>query len=173
MTKRINEMTANLISKYGLETISLRYFNTYEVGENSKGDYSSVIWKFIDAIRNNKKQTIFGDGKQSREFIYAEDSTRAFVLAMKNGTSGEAYNVGTGRTIDFNTIFQIIKEEMGYLGAAEYVSNPVNSYQMFTLADVKKAKEELKFEAKYTVMDGVKKIVKETSETTGKNSKST
>ena len=165
MSKRINEMTAKLISKYGLETISLRYFNTYGIGENSKGDYSSVIWKFIDAIRKNKRPTIFGDGKQSRDFIYVEDTARASVLAMKNGTPGAAYNVGTGRTTDFNTIFQIVKEEMGYQSAAEYVPNPLNSYQMFTLADIKKAKEELKFEAKYTVRDGVREMVKAVSET--------
>ncbi len=173
ITKRINEMTAMLISKFGLEIISLRYFNTYGIGENSKGEYSSVIWKFIDAIRNNKRPIIFGDGKQSRDFIYVDDSARASVLAMKNGTPGEAYNVGTGRTADFNSIFQIVKEEMGYQGEAEYVSNPLNSYQMFTLADVKKAKEELKFEPKFTVRDGVREMVKEISETSGKNSKST
>jgi UDP-glucose 4-epimerase len=173
MTKRINEMTAKLISKYGLETISLRYFNTYGAGENSKGDYSSVVWKFIDAIRSHKRPTIFGDGKQSRDFIYVEDTARASVLAVRNGTPGSAYNVGTGITTDFNTIFQIVKEEMCYQGTAEYVPKLLSSYQMFTLADVKKAKEELKFEAKYTIRDGVKKIVEEISETTGKNSKST
>ena len=88
LTKRINEMTSKLFSKYGLETVSLRYFNTYGLGENSKGDYSSVIWKFIDAIRNDKRPIIFGDGKQSRDFVFVEDSARASVLAMKNGTPG-------------------------------------------------------------------------------------
>ncbi len=164
MTKRINEMTAKLISKYGLETISLRYFNTYGVGENSKGDYSSVIWKFIDAIRNNKKPTIFGDGKQSRDFIYVEDTARASVLAMRNGTPGSSYNVGTGITTDFNTIFQIVKEEMGYGGVAEYVPNPLKNYQMFTLADIRKAKEELKFQPKFGIREGVKEMLKETAE---------
>ena len=173
MTKRINEMTANLFNQYGLETVSLRYFNTYGVGENSKGEYSSVIWKFISSIRNGNKPVIFGDGTQRRDFIYVEDTARASVLALKNGTPGGAYNVGTGKSTDFNTIFSIVKEEMGYQGEAEYVPNPLKSYQMFTLADVKKAKEELKFEPKYTVRDGVKKMVKEISETTGKNSKST
>ena len=173
MTKRINEMTARLISKFGLETISLRYFNTYGVGENSKGDYSSVIWKFMDAIRNNKKPIIFGDGRQSRDFIYVDDTARASVLAMKNGTPGEAYNVGTGRTTDFNTIFQIVKEEMGYQDAAEYAPNPLKSYQMFTLADITKAKEELKFEPKFGIRDGVKKMIKEISGLTKKDSKST
>ena len=173
MTKRINEMTAKLSSRYNLETISLRYFNTYGVGENSKGEYSSVIWKFIDSIRNAKKPIIFGDGTQRRDFIYVDDTAMVSVLAMKNGTPGEAYNVGTGKTTDFNTIFHIVKEEMGYLGEAEYVRNPLKSYQMFTLADVKKTKEELKFESKYTLRDGVKKITKEISEITVKNSKST
>ena len=173
MTKRINEMTARLISEYDLETISLRYFNTYGVGENSKGDYSSVIWKFIDAIRNDKKPTIFGDGTQSRDFIYVEDSARASVLAMKNGTPGEAYNVGTGKSTDFNTVVQIVKEEMGYQGQAEYVPNPLKSYQMFTLADITKAREKLKFETRYDIRDGVKKMIEEISNVGKNNSKST
>ena len=173
MTKIINEMTARLISKYGLETVSLRYFNTYGAGENSKGDYSSVIWKFIDAIRNNKKPIIFGDGTQSRDFIYVEDSAKASVLAMKNGTPGEAYNVGTGKSTDFNTVFQIVKEEMGYQGQPEYVPNPLKSYQTFTLADITKTMGELKFGPRYDIRDGVKKMIEEASNIGKNNSKST
>ncbi len=173
MTKRINEMTARLFNQYGLEIVSLRYFNTYGIGENSKGDYSSVIWKFIDSIRNGKKPVIFADGKQKRDFIYVDDTSRASLLAMKNGTPGETYNVGTGKTTDFNTIFHIVKEEMNYQGEAEYVPNPLKSYQMFTLADITKTREELKFEARYDMREGVKKIVKEISEHAEKNSKST
>ena len=159
MTKRINEMTAKLIGEYGLETVSLRYFNTYGVGENSKGNYSSVIWKFIDSIRNRKKPIIFGDGTQRRDFVYVEDTARASVLAMKNGTPGEAYNVGTGKSTDFNTIFHIVKEEMGYQGEAEYVPNPLKSYQMFTLAEITKTREELKFEPRYDVRAGIRETL--------------
>ncbi|EQB66088.1 MAG: hypothetical protein AMDU3_IPLC00001G0254 [Thermoplasmatales archaeon I-plasma] len=173
ITKRINEMTARLFNEYGLETVSLRYFNTYGVGENSKGEYSSVIWKFIDSIRNRKKPVIFGDGTQRRDFIYVEDTARASLLAMNNGTSGQSYNVGTGKTTDFNTIFRIIKEEMGYQGEAEHVPNPLKSYQQFTLADMSKTREELRFEARYGIRDGVKKMIKEISERAEKNSRST
>lgn len=172
-TKRINEMTALLFRRYGLETISLRYFNTYGIGENSKGEYSSVIWKFIEAIRNGRKPTIFGDGTQRRDFIYVEDTARASVLAMKNGTSGESYNIGTGRSTDFNTVFQIVREEMGYKGAAEYVPNPLKSYQMFTLANVRKIMEELKFEPKYDIRKGARKMIESISELNRKESKST
>ena len=172
MTKRINEMTAKLFSIAGLETISLRYFNTYGLGENSKGDYSSVIWKFINSIRNEKKPIIYGDGTQRRDFIYVDDTVMASVLAMKNGIPGESYNVGTGKTTDFNTIFHIVKEEMGYQGEAEHVPNLLKSYQMFTLADITKARGELKFGPRYDIRDGVKRMIKEISEHTEKNSRS-
>ena len=92
---------------------------------------------------------------------------------MKNGTPGEAYNVGTGKSTDFNTVVQIVKEEMGYQGQAEYVPNPLKSYQMFTLADITKAREKLKFETRYDIRDGVKKIIEEISNVGKNNSKST
>ena len=159
MTKRINEMTARLFNQNGLETVSLRYFNTYGVGENSKGNYSSVIWKFIDSIRNRKKPIIFGDGTQRRDFVYVDDTARASVLAMKNGTPGEAYNVGTGKSTDFNTIFHMVKEEIGYQGEAEYVPNPLKSYQTFTLAEITKTRGELKFEPRYDVRAGIRETL--------------
>ena len=159
LSKRINEMTASLFQEYNLETVSLRYFNTYGIDENSKGAYSSVIWKFTESIRNGKAPVIYGDGKQSRDFIFVEDSARASILAMKNGTSGESYNVGTGKTTDFNTIFQIVKEEMGYDGFPSHETIPFKSYQMFTLADITKTQEDLKFEPKYDIRGGVRKIL--------------
>ena len=84
-----------------------------------------------------------------------------------------AYNVGTGKTTDFNTIFHIVKEEMGYQGEADRVPNPLKSYQMFTLADKTVTRDELKFETKYDIRDGVKKMIKEISERAEKNSRST
>ena len=159
MTKRINEMTAGLLSKYGLETVSLRYFNTYGLGENSKGEYSSVIWKFLDAIRNDRKPVIYGDGRQSRDFIYVEDSARATVLAAKFGKPGESYNVGTGTSTDFKTILSIVKDETGYEGDAQYIPNPLKSYQMFTQANMTKTRKELRFEAKYDIRNGVVKML--------------
>ena len=92
---------------------------------------------------------------------------------MKNGAPGGAYNVGTGKSTDFNTIFRIVKEELGYQEDAEHVLNPLKSYQIFTLADITKARGELKFGPRYEIRDGVKKIIKEISEHAEKNSRST
>ena len=132
LSKKINEITALLFKNYGLETVSLRYFNTYGIGENSKGSYWSVIWKFIESIRSGDRPVIFGDGSQKRDFVYVEDTARASIMAIKNGVPGETYNVGTGVFTEFNRIFQIIKEEMNYDGSPEYIPNPLKSYQMFT-----------------------------------------
>jgi len=161
LSKRINEMTAKSFKSYGLETISLRYFNTYGIGENSKGSYSSVIWKFIDDIRNERRPIIYGDGKQRRDFIYVEDTARASVMAIENGVPGETYNVGTGVSTEFNEIFKIIREEMNYDGTPQYIPNPLRSYQVFTQADMNKTKRELKFEPSYDLRRGVRKILEQ------------
>ncbi|PMP75365.1 MAG: hypothetical protein C0180_01560, partial [Aciduliprofundum sp.] len=160
-SKRINELTAKVFMNYGLETVSLRYFNTYGIGENTKGSYASVIWKFIDDIMNRRVPVIYGDGTQRRDFIYVEDTARASVLAMERGKNGEVYNVGTGVSTDFNTIFRIIKEEMNFDKDAIYVPNPLKSYQMFTQADITKSKRDLGFEPEYDIRRGVRKILEE------------
>ena len=154
LSKRINEMTANLFQEYNLETVSLRYFNTYGFDENSKGAYSSVIWKFIESIRNGKAPVIYGDGKQSRDFVYVKDAAKASVMAMKKGKSGEIYNIGTGRTTDFN----IIKTEFGYEGDAQYIPNPLKSYQYFTKADISHTSEQLGFAPDYDIRKGARDI---------------
>jgi len=129
LSRKINEITALLFKNYGLETVFLRYFNTYGIGENSKGSYSSVIWKFIESMKMGKRPMIFGDGSQRRGFVYVEDTARASIMAMKKGVSGEAYNIGTGVSTEFNTIFQIIKEELNYDGIPEYIPNSLRSYR--------------------------------------------
>ena len=94
--------------------------------------------------------------------MYVEDTARAFVLAMKNGTPGEAYNVGTVKSTDINTIFRTLKEEMGYQCEAYRAPNPLKSYQTFTLADIKKAREELKFVYEYDLRAGVREMLHNT-----------
>ena len=159
LTKMINEMTAKLFKDYGLEVVALRYFNTYGTGENSKGPYSSVIWKFIESIRSSKKPVIYGDGKQSRDFVYVKDVAAASILSMERGVPGETYNVGSGRSTAFNTIFDIVKRETGYEGEAEYVENPLKSYQQFTLADISKSRQMLDYSPQYDITMGVRDIL--------------
>lgn len=161
LTKKINELTSHFFHFYNLETISLRYFNTYGIGENSKGSYSSVIWKFIESIKRGETPVIYGDGRQSRDFIYVKDTARASVLAMKKGKTGEVYNIGTGHSTDFNTIFNIIKFETKFNRDAKYIRNPLKSYQYFTRADTSKAERDIEFRASFDIQKGIKEILHE------------
>ena len=160
VTKYTNEITARSFSLLRhLDSVYLRYFNTYGIGENSKGAYSSIFHKFIEDLKNKKTPVIFGDGTQRRDFIYIKDNARASVLAMEKGKTGEAYNIGTGVSTDFNTIYKIIKEEMDSNIEPKYEKNPFSSYQMFTQANIEKAKNELGFDPEYNIRSGVRAML--------------
>jgi UDP-glucose 4-epimerase len=160
VTKYTNEITARSFSLLKhLASVYLRYFNTYGTGENSKGAYSSIFHKFIGDLRNSKTPMIFGDGTQSRDFIYIKDNAKASVLAMEKGKAGEAYNIGTGVSTDFNTIYKIIKEEMNSNVEPKYEKNPFSSYQMFTQAVIEKAKNDLGFTPEYDIRSGVRAML--------------
>ena len=160
VTKYTNEITARSFSLLRhLDSVYLRYFNTYGNGENSKGAYSSIFHKFIDNLRHGETPLIFGDGTQKRDFIYVKDNARASVLAMENGKPGDAYNIGTGVSTDFNTIYSIIKDEMHSDIEGKHVKNPFESYQLYTQADMEKTKKDLGFVPEYDIRKGVKKML--------------
>ena len=105
--KYINEITVRSSSLLRhFDSVWLRYFNTYGIGENSKGAYSSIFHKLIEDLKNKKIPVIFGDGTQRRDFIYIKDNARASVLVMEKGRTGKVFNIGTGVSTDFNTIYK-------------------------------------------------------------------
>lgn len=160
VTKYTNELTARSFSLLRhLDSVYLRYFNTYGNGENTKGAYSSIFHKFIEDLKSNKTPLIFGDGTQRRDFIYIKDNAHASILAMEKGKSGEAYNIGTGISTDFNTIYKIIKEEMKSNIEPKYIKNQFSSYQMFTQANMEKAKRDLGFYPEYDIRSGVRDML--------------
>lgn len=141
-----------------LEAVSLRFFNTYGLNENSKGMYSSVISKFLDSMVNGSKPLVFGDGTQRRDFVYVKDVAKATYSAMINGAPGESYNVGTGISSTFNSIVSTIGKVLGREIEYSYEKNPFRSYQMFTQADVVKSTKELKWKANYSLVDGIREM---------------
>ena len=96
LEKQINEEYADLFSRlYGLSTLGQRFFNVYGPRQDPASPYAGVIALFVDAITQNRDITIFGDGKQTRDFIYVKDVARANVAALQGEVTG-ACNVGTG-----------------------------------------------------------------------------
>ena len=160
VTKILDEYLARFYSvRKDVECISLRYFNTYGPGENSKSQYASVIWRFIKSFHNHKRPVIYGDGEQRRDFIYIDDNVKGTYLAMQKGVPGESYNIGSGNSNTFNRIYKIVKEQMNSDLEAEYIKNPLKSYQFFTQADMSKAKKDLGFIPEYDIAAGVRKML--------------
>ena len=160
VTKILDEYLARFYSiRNEVECISLRYFNTYGPGENSKSQYASVIWRFIKSFHKNERPVIYGDGEQRRDFIFVDDNARGTYLAMEKGIPGESYNIGSGKSNTFTRIYQIVKDEMNSELEAEYIKNPFKSYQYFTQADMSKSKKDIGFVPEFDVRAGVRKML--------------
>jgi UDP-glucose 4-epimerase len=96
---------------YGLETISLRYFNIFGPRQDPNSIYSGVIPRFINALLKKSPPIIFGDGEQSRDFTYVEDVVQANLLAMTGRrVQGDAVNVACGKRTSLNQLLEILKK---------------------------------------------------------------
>jgi UDP-glucose 4-epimerase len=161
VTKIVNELFSRHFSlRNDVDCVSLRYFNTYGPGENTKGAYASPISKFISSALKGEDIEVFGDGKQSRDFIYVKDTAAASIAAYEHGKAGESYNVGTGITTSFNEIAEMVKTIAKSESKIVHVKNPFRNYQMFTQADMAKTFEELNFRPSYGLDKAVREMLK-------------
>ena len=144
--KLYGELCCKMFSQvYGLETISLRYFNVYGERQNLGGAYATVVGIFINQFANNSPLTINGDGTQRRDFTYVGDVVNANILASKttNKSYGQVVNIGSGQNISINKLANLIGGDKIYL-------DPVNE-PFANLADISKAKELLSWSPKVDI----------------------
>lgn len=156
------EMAAKLYRElYGVRTVGLRYFSVYGPREEFKGKYANNISQFAWEIMRGKSPVIYGDGTQTRDFVFVEDVVEANILAMRaaDRAGGEVFNVGTGIETTFNRVVEILAEELNVEVKPVYVENPIKNYVRRTLADTTKAAEKLGFMAKVNLRDGIRKTL--------------
>jgi UDP-glucose 4-epimerase len=110
-TKLECEFLAEKFSKEGLKVIGLRYFNVYGLGQNDA--YAGVITKFLNKIKENKSPEIFGDGSQTRDFIFVKDVANANLSAMESEINFEFFNIGSQKSISILELAQIIIKKSG------------------------------------------------------------
>ena len=154
LQKYNGEMYAKLFNQiYGLETVCLRYFNVFGMGQSSIGAYASVIAKFLSLKRENKILTIFGDGDQTRDFVNVSDVVNANILAAKSDRvgHGESINIGSGKKYSVNEIAKIIGGKIEYL--------PPRIEPKESLADITLAKFLLDWEPKVEFGKGLKELL--------------
>lgn len=107
---------------YGLETVSLRYFNVFGPRQNPSSPYSGVISRFIDALMTDTRPVIFGDGEQSRDFTYIDNVVDANLKAASSSTApGLVMNAANGERISLNSLLSTLKEITGKDIDAEYL----------------------------------------------------
>jgi UDP-N-acetylglucosamine/UDP-N-acetyl-alpha-D-glucosaminouronate 4-epimerase len=114
---------ASFFRCYGLETVSLRYFNIFGPRQDPSSPYSGVLAKFIVQMLKGEQPTIFGDGTQSRDFTYVDNAVQANLLASKapaHEVAGRVFNVATARRVDLKETFQTLKKIIGYKGDVGY-----------------------------------------------------
>lgn len=132
---------------FGLQTISLRYFNVFGPHQDPESQYAAAIPAFVTAILNDRPPTIFGDGLQSRDFTYVDNVVEANLLAASaERTEGQVVNIACGRAITVNEIIDLINRLLAKNVKPTY-TDPRPGDVKHSLADVTQAKELLGYTA--------------------------
>jgi len=160
LQKYIGEQYCRLFCQlYGLDTVSLRYFNIFGPKQDPNSLYSAVIPKFIDALLHDHSPIIFGDGEQSRDFTYIENVVQANLLAISaNNLHGGAINIACGKRTSLNRLLNILKEIVGSKLSPIY-EDPRQGDVEHSLADICKGKEILNYKPTVGIEIGLKKTV--------------
>jgi len=160
LQKYIGEQYCRLFYElYGLETVSLRYFNIFGPRQDPNSLYSAVIPKFIDAFLQGSPPIIFGDGEQSRDFTYIENVVQANLLTMSaEHLHGEAINIACGERTSLNQLVNALRKILGSKVSPVY-EEPRKGDVKHSLADIRKGKEILNYEPKVGLELGLKRTV--------------
>lgn len=139
-------LCASFTRLYGLETVALRYFNAYGPRQDPNSEYSAVIPRFLTAIHAGETPTVYGDGEQTRDFIFVGDIVAANLLAASAGPEavGQVINIGSGERTTLNAILAIARALLGTERAARYEA-PRPGDIRDSLADISRARALLGF----------------------------
>jgi UDP-glucose 4-epimerase len=146
---------------YGLETVSLRYFNIFGPRQDPTSPYSGVLAKFITQMLRGEQPTIFGDGTQSRDFTYIDNAVSANLLAAQApaaNVAGRVFNVATGTRVDLNETFELLKPLTGYFGKVKYGPEREGDIK-HSLADISRAEKQFAYQPKVNFAEGLKRTV--------------
>ncbi len=146
---------------YGLETVSLRYFNVFGPRQDPTSPYSGVLAKFITLMLRGEQPTIFGDGLQSRDFTYIDNAVSANLLAREAPASlaaGKVFNVATGNRMDLNQVFAALKDITGYPGSVAYRPERDGDIK-HSLADISRAEKALRYHPIVDFEEGLRRTV--------------
>lgn len=144
---------------YGLETVSLRYFNVFGPNQDPTSQYSAVIPKFIKLIMNDQEPVIYGDGTQSRDFTYVENNVWANIQACTvEHAPGEVINIACGQRYTLIDLVRMINEILGKNIEPRFEPDRAGDVK-HSLAGIDKAREFLDYEVKVDFRVGLERTV--------------
>lgn len=145
---------------YGLETVSLRYFNVFGPRQNPSSMYSGVISRFIDALMKGENPLIFGDGEQSRDFTYVANVVNANIRASEITEGfGETYNAANGERTTLNEMLEVLKKITDRRDAFAEYQPPRKGDVLHSQADNSKAVDVLGYENLIGLEDGLRRTI--------------
>jgi len=144
---------------YGLETVCLRYFNVFGPHQDPKSEYAAVIPRFVTAALRGQAVTIYGDGTQSRDFCFIDNTVEAnLAAASAPGVSGGVFNVACGTAINLNDVVKLVGEIVGHAVPVTYAPGRVGDVR-HSLADITAARERLGYRGGISFVEGLKRTV--------------
>jgi nucleoside-diphosphate-sugar epimerase len=145
---------------YGLETLSLRYFNVFGPRQNPSSQYSGVISRFIDALMKNERPTIYGDGEQTRDFTYIENVIDANIRAAQTSKGlGQTANVANGERVSLNELLQVMKQVVSNPNVEAVYEEERKGDVKHSQADNTRAREWFGYEKRVGLEEGIKKTI--------------
>lgn len=144
---------------YGLETVALRYFNIFGPRQDPTSDYAAVVPKFVTMLLERKRPTVYGDGKQTRDFTYVENAVEANLLACQSSKApGEFMNIACGERVAVAGLCYMIGELVNF--ECEPKLKPARSGDVrHSLADIERAQELIGYRPRVTLREGLARTV--------------
>lgn len=158
VSKLVSELYGQVFYRiYGLEFVSLRYFNVFGPRQDPSSQYSGVLSLFITAIRNGAAPIIYGDGEQSRDFTFVDNVVQANLRACEEpGVSGLVFNAGTGKRYTLNQTLRLLEKFSGRAAQPTY-AEPRQGDIRDSQADISLAREKLGYEPRVGFEEGLRR----------------
>jgi nucleoside-diphosphate-sugar epimerase len=144
---------------YGLQTVSLRYFNVFGPRQDPASAYAAVVPAFIRRLLDGQEFTVFGDGEQSRDFTYVDNAVEANLLAARaEGAAGRVFNVGCGRRYTLNRLVEVLQDLLHTSVRPRYLPDRPGDVR-HSLADISAARSTLGYEPTVAFEEGLRRTV--------------
>ena len=159
LSKQYTEALAVQASQlYALDTVALRYFNVFGPRQDPHGEYAAVIPAFIDRVLDGEPPVIYGDGEQTRDFVFVEDVVRANIAAAEADASGVVCNIARGAETSINDLAETLTDLLG-VDLAPVHEAPRPGDIRHSYADISRARDELGYAPQVSFREGLERTI--------------